>query len=146
MHPKLRVSALRPYSARIRSRVFAALAKLGAEVTTAAEAGATNDEAVAAARRAIADVLLIPFHAHRDHRGELVDGLSLISRIRAEVPEHAHTPIVCPISDVGLAAAGLMAARVDESAFAGVLLLHEDDIAKGDLAQRLGVFLSVSTE
>ena len=103
----LHVVALRPYSARIRSRVFGTLERLGARVTAHVEEGVPDDHTLAAMRATPADVLLIPFHAHRDRNGELVHGLTLIERIRTELPAHAATPILCPISTVGLAAAEL---------------------------------------
>lgn len=137
----MRIAALRPYSARIRSHVFSTLEAMGAEVTTLVEAHATDDEAVDAVRRTAADVLLIPFHAHRDRLGELVHGLGLIERIRAEVPAHASTPVLCPISNVGLAAAGLMAARVDSPVLEGVLLVHEDELGEHDLPPLIERFL-----
>jgi len=138
---RLRIVAIRPYSARIRSQVFATLDALGARVETAVEEGATDDEALKAVRGAQADVLLIPFHAHRDRTGALVHGLRLIERIRAEIPAHASTPILCPISTVGLAAAGLLAARVGEPVLEGVLLIHEDELSEAELPVVIERFL-----
>jgi hypothetical protein len=74
----LRVAALRPYDARIRSHVFGTLEAMGAAVSTVVETGATDAEALDALRRVAAEVLLIPFHAHRDRRGELVDRKSVV--------------------------------------------------------------------
>lgn len=138
---RLRIVAVRPYSARIRSQVFATLEALGARVETAIEEGATDDEAVEAVRGASAHALLIPFHAHRDRSGALVHGLRLIERIRAEIPVHASTPILCPISTVGLAAAGLLSARIDEPVFERVLFIHEDELDEVDLPELIERFL-----
>jgi len=138
---RLRIVALRPYSARIRSKVFTTLATLGARVKTAVEEGATDDEALKSARRAEADVLLIPFHAHRDWTGALVHGLGLIERLRAEIPAHASTPILCPISMVGLAAAGLLSARLDGPMLDRVLLIREDELDEADLPELIERFL-----
>lgn len=138
---RLRIVAIRPYSARIRSQVFATLEALDARVQTAIKEGATDDEALEAARSAEADVLLIPFHAHRDRKGALVHGLGLIERIRAEIPAHASTPILCPISTVGLAAAGLLSARIDEPVFDRVLLIHEDELDEAELPELIERFL-----
>jgi hypothetical protein len=137
----LRVLALRPYGDRIRSRVFATLRALDARVSTLVEARATDDEALAALRDVEADALVIPFHAHQDRQGTLVHGLRLIGRIRRELPTHAATPILCPISNVGLAAAGLMAARLEEPVLEGVLLVHEDELGEAALLHLIRSFL-----
>ncbi len=136
----LRVGALRPYSARIRSRVFEALDTLGAEVAVLAPASSTDDEALRAVRRAEFDVLLIPFNAHRDSTGDGVHGLTLIERLRSEA-SYAEVPIICPISDVGLAAADLVTSRRDGDGFSGVLFLREDDLNSPSLVQAIAEFL-----
>ena len=135
------VLALRPYSRRIRSKVFPALKAIGADVEVAVEAGASDHEAVAAIRDAPADALLIPFHAHRDSAGVLVHGLGLIERIRRDARLHQRTPVLCPISNVGLAAAGLMAARDDGPSMERVLLIYEDDLDDADVPGLVGGFL-----
>ena len=105
------------------------------------EAGEGNDAAIALVEATRADVLLIPFHAHRSHTGELLDGLTLIQRIRAEVPIHATTPILCPISNVGVAAAGLMKSRLGGPFLQRVLLIYEDDLGRPSLPGEITKFL-----
>ncbi len=135
----LRVGALRPYSRRIRSRVFEALETLGAEVAVLAPAGTPDGKALRAVRRARFDVLLIPFNAHRDSAGDGVHGLTLIERLRSE-PAYAQIPIICPISNVGLAAADLVTSRQEGDGFSGVLFLREDDLNSA-LAETITAFL-----
>ncbi|MAQ13884.1 MAG: hypothetical protein CMN30_03705 [Sandaracinus sp.] len=137
----LHVVALRPYSARIRSRVFGTLERLGARVTAHVEEGVPDDHTLAAMRATPADVLLIPFHAHRDRNGELVHGLTLIERIRTELPAHAATPILCPISTVGLAAAELLQTRVDAAILHHVLFLPESELSSVTLPDTIATFV-----
>ena len=136
----LRVGALRPYSARIRSRVFATLDALGAEVEVLAPAGASDDQAMQAVRRANVDVLLVPFNAHRDAAGGNLNGLSLIERIRSD-PSYNRVPILCPISNVGLAAADLATSRRKDDGFSAVLFLREDELSSPNLVQTIAEFL-----
>lgn len=124
----LRIVALRPYSARIRSKVFAVLERLGAEVETTAEPSASDAEAAASLRGLKADALLIPFNAHRDRAGRLVHGLSLIRRVREEVAEHRRTLVICPVSRVGLAAAELLSPGLDDPLLQPLLVLHEGQL------------------
>lgn len=138
-----RVIAVRPYPPHIRSRVFAVLEDLGLAIarTDVVPTGTPDDEVLARLRRERCDVLLVPFHAHPDRNGQLVHGLGLISKIRRELPVHHGTLIVCPVSNVGLAAAGLMMARHPETDFDGVLFLHEDELEEREVKQLIADFL-----
>ena len=137
----VRVAAVRPYGRRIRSRIFGALESLGARVDILVEPQSTDAEALAAVRGTDAHVLLIPFHAHRDKRGELVNGVELIGRIRADVASHRATPVLCPISGVGLAAAELMATRVGERLLANTLFLRADELDADGIRRTIETFL-----
>ena len=134
------VAAVRPYSRRIRSRVFRILDDLGAEVQTVAPAGEPDLATIEAVRRSAANVLLVPFHAHKDRHGQLVHGLDVIRAVRQRVPRHAATPVICPISRVGMAAAGLLSSRIDEP-LDPLLLLEEEHLSAADLPARIERFL-----
>lgn len=133
-----RVFALRPYWRTIRSQVERALGRIGYRIVDEV-APRTPDDAVLAwlRRRAAPDALLIPFHAHRDQGGELVDGFSLLRRIRRELADYSTLPVVAPVSDLGLAAAQLIASRESpERRLRGVLMLTQEDLA-GDVVPAL---------
>jgi hypothetical protein len=138
-----RLVVVRPYPARIRSRVLRVLEEAGLRAASedVLPAATPDDEVLHALRPAPGLVLLIPFHAHRDREGGSVNGLDLIRRIREEVPALERTPIVCPISDVGLAAAGLMLTRLDEALFARVLFLYEDELDDDGIERVVRAFL-----
>ena len=138
---KLRIAAVRPYPARIRSRVFETLERIGATVESAVEPGVSDDSAMRTLAGVRADVLLIPFHAHRDANGDVVHGLTLIERLRTGDDLHSRTPILCPISNVGLAAAGLMTSRVEEDLLDRVLFIYEDELDEAGVGDVVETFL-----
>lgn len=101
-----RLVIVRPYLPRIRARISAALARLGYDVSSAVviPRGTPDDDAVKQLGALPApDALLMPFNAHRDGVGHVSDGLTLMLRIRAELPAFATTHVVMPLSQVGSA-------------------------------------------
>ncbi|HJL20426.1 MAG TPA: hypothetical protein RMH99_32465 [Sandaracinaceae bacterium LLY-WYZ-13_1] len=139
-----RLVVARPYTARIRSRVFGILERCGLRPADddVLPAGLSDDEVLARLEPSTGLVLLIPFHAHRDARGQTLNGLDLIRRLREERPGFERTPVLCPISNVGLAAASLMLSRYDEALFERVLFLHEDELDDADAERTVRAFLA----
>ncbi len=135
----LRLVAVRPYPIAIRARVLALLGQAGCVLAEADAIPMGTDDATALAWLKTRcsprppDVLLIPFHRHRDTRGEHVDGLGVARRIEDEVPALRDVPIVMPASSVVVAgvrvALGPHAARPLPPALrARVLLLPEGEL------------------
>lgn len=140
-----RVYVLRPYSQRIRARVETALASVGLSIVDDVPAGTPDERVLEWLRtRTAPDALLVPFHAHRDQRGELVHGFELVRRFRRELPFYESIPVISPVSDLGLAAAGLLAARDDQRALIENLLLLRESELDGDLSFILRNFLRSS--
>ncbi len=91
-------------------------------------------------------MLLIPFHAHRDDRGQPVNGLGLLRRLR-EIQHLATVPVVMPISGVGVAAFELMLSREETGSEVSLVLertflLRAHDLDAPDVATRLGTHLA----
>ena len=78
--------------------------------------------------RTDAELLVLPFHAHRDSEGQLVNGVELLPRIRLELARHRATPAICPVSQVGMAAAELLRSHVDADLLGPTLFVPEDEL------------------
>lgn len=139
----MRGVAVRPYARQIRARVFSLLTTTGVRVDDAdvVEAGTPDREVLESLGERRCDVLVVPFHAHNDRDGNAVHGLDVIARVRAELPLHRSTPIICPISNVGLAAAGLMLSRMGEEALGPILFLHEDELDDAGITSLVEAFV-----
>jgi len=95
---------IRPYRAFIRQRIVAVLNQLGyaAEAAVLIPAATPDDVVLSQLETmAVPQALLMPFHAHQDTQGTLVDGLALMLKIRTRFPAWAKTPVVMPVSQVG---------------------------------------------
>ena len=103
MRPSKRLCACRPYSRRIRSRVFSALHDLGYDLAGAEiiPPGTSNREAAARLDRASVDLFLVPFHVHRGHDDSILDGLQVLRRLSANFHRRA-APILMPVSQFSL--------------------------------------------
>ena len=139
-----RVSVVRPYGRQIRERVFALLdrAGLSPREEDVIPKGTDDEQVVATLRRQRPDVLVIPFHAHRDGRGETVNGLDLIERLLEEAPELSSLPILMPASMTALPAAHLrlspLAPRpLPERVRSRILLIDESDLDAPGLADAI---------
>ncbi len=131
--------AVRPYHVAIRARVLALLGQ--AECVLAPDDAVpmgTDDTTVIAWRKARCtprppDALLIPFHRHRDTRGEHIDGLGVARRIEDELPALRDVPILMPASSVVVAGVRLALSHhavrpLPPSLRDRVLLLPEDEL------------------
>ena len=113
MNMEGRVCVVRPYSRRIRERVFEVLGRAGLDMASAEiiPPRTGDDRCLAQLRGGEWNALLIPFHAHRDSLGSLINGASLVARLRTEVPRLRHVPILMPVSQLGMSSLTLMLAR-----------------------------------
>jgi len=141
-----RVIVVRPYPARIRRKVFGILRSVGLSIVDAdiIAAGTSDDEVMARlAREGPCAALLVPFHAHRDANGDLVNGLEVLRRLPGEAPRLVDTAVFCPISRMGRAAADLMLTRskesggLDRAELSKVLFLHEGDLDAPEIGDRV---------
>lgn len=103
---------VRPYGQRIRKPVFEAFERAGFPVDDVIEPKTTDLEAIEhILRHERRCPLLIPFHAHKDNDGVLVNGLDLLSRLHEEHPDVVKRPLVMPVSSIGKAAHTLLRSR-----------------------------------
>jgi hypothetical protein len=141
-----RVLPVRPYAPSIRARVFALLRSLGLEVDEGGSipARTRDDEVMSRLRGLSPSVLLVPFHAHRDDRGEPVNGLGILVRLR-EIEHLASVPVVMPVSGVGEAAFELLRSRGGpelDSVLTRTFLLRTSELDGPELGSRLEVHLA----
>lgn len=139
-----RVMIVRPYSGRMRSRVSALLRQAGLPIddATTIPRGTSDDDAIAQIMAARPNVLVVPFNAHRDDHGELLDGLTLCRRL-AETPGAPEAPVLMAVTQ--MAAANLrLASSSGEHAEAHralieqrILVLVEDELDDADAAARV---------
>jgi hypothetical protein len=134
-----RVIAVRPYPIAIRARVVALLAQADCVLAPDDMIPMGTDDATAIAwlttRCSLRppDVLLIPFHHHRDASGASVDGLRCACRIEDELRFLARVPIVMPASSIVVAGVRLALSRhaarpVPPALRERLLLLPEDEV------------------
>jgi len=75
----------------------------------------SDDEVLRELRGTAARTLLVPFHAHRDAAGVLVNGLEILQRLDDECPAHRESVMFMPISAMGMSSVTLMLSRDTES-------------------------------
>ena len=142
-----RVVVARPYDRRIRERMFESLNRAGLEIDARdVIAGGTPDPEVSERLSASgAYVLLVPFHAHRDSGGQVVNGLDFLRYLSETKPGAVRRPILMPISSAGMAAASLMLTKsgqpgdLDDELTQRVLFLPEAELDDPGLARRIRV-------
>lgn len=103
------VTVVRPYGPSIRGRVFALLERAGLVIREAdvIPKGTSDERVIERLGKKVPEILLIPFHAHRDEHGEDVNGIAVAERLTAALPSLALVPILMPASTVALPAARL---------------------------------------
>lgn len=127
--------------------MFALLRSLGLEVDEGASipTRTRDDEVMSRLKGLRPSVLLLPFHAHRDVRGEPVNGLGILVRLR-EIDHLASVPVVMPVvSGVGEAAFELLRSRGGpelDSVLARTFLLRTSELAAPDIGPRLEMHLA----
>lgn len=128
------VTVIRPYGLSIRQRVFALLERAGLAVRSAdvVPKGTTDEDVIHLLKGRPPEILLVPFHAHRDGRGEIVNGLDLLERLAGSVPLE-RVPVIMPVSAMALPAAHLKlspssAQPFDVNLRSNVLLLDESEL------------------
>jgi hypothetical protein len=129
----------RPYDVRIRQRVQGLLTSIGVPIDERAviRSGMPDDEAAQAIPRMRANIVIAPFHAHRDWTGQSVDGLGLLLRLAA-LRSAFPWQVVMPVSRVG-AAAVMLRAQIELPATVKerVLILCEDELGLRAAKNRL---------
>ncbi len=103
------VTVVRPYGPSIRQRVFALLERCGLVVLEAdvIPKGTSDERVLEKLRERPPEILLIPFHAHRDQNGDGLNGIAIAERLAAALPSLARVPILMPASTVALPGARL---------------------------------------
>jgi len=128
-----KLAIVRPYHAKIRSLVFAALEQCGYDTASALliPAGTPDDEVIELVRTvSVIHGLLCPFHAHRDRNGVATDGLTILQRIRSEHVPMARVPAMMPVSQVAMAGAELRMAALPAETTHGIVLVPESELTE----------------
>ncbi len=127
---------VRPYGARIRDAVFAAVERAGFAITSIIPPGTSNDQAVRQTIEFGTRQLLVPYHGHRDQRGVAVDGVSFLHALA-----NAHAPfrwrVIMPISQFGAAAAEISLERLPADVTQALALIRGDDLKDPRLSNRI---------
>lgn len=137
-----RYAEVRPHRGSMRERVAAFLAEIGYERGTdmCIEPGTSDEVAADWASRTQADLLVLPFHVHRDEAGRVVDGVGVASRLGEPLLSRG-VPIVMPVSDFSREASfarrfeELRAGRPD--VWERVVVLGESDVGSQDIARAI---------
>lgn len=136
------VTVVRPYGDAVRVRVFALLERAGLRIRdeNVIPPRTSDEEVIERLRGRRPEVMLIPFHAHRDADGAVVNGIDLVDKLMRELPELVGTPVLMPVSLVGLAGARLRLSAtattpLPEEVRASVLLLDESRLGEEGLAE-----------
>lgn len=103
-----KILVVRPYDDRFRAQVLELLGEVGFDTADLRVIPAgTSDVECAEAIRAAApgvDLLLVPFHTHKDGNGALVDGVGPLLLLDEESVQSL-PPVVMPVADFSFAAA-----------------------------------------
>ena len=140
-----RVYVVRPYSERIRHKMFECLAEAGLHIDQSGiiAPGTSDDEALRTLPRGHDAVLLVPYNAHRSESGATMNGLDFARRIDSERPDLSRAPILMPISAMGMAGASLTLSRSEEegglaqSLRRRILFITEEDLNTPLFAKRV---------
>lgn len=131
---------VRPYPDYIRRRVFEFLMSLGFESTAAVEPGVSDSEAAEQVANAAMDLLLLPYHKHKDHEGRWVNGLGVATHLGARFARRK-IPVLMPVDDFTFAASypreyGHFCEAAAEMV-PRLVVLREDEIGDAALLARL---------
>lgn len=131
---------VRPYPAKIRERVFEFLGKLGYVEGGQIDVGTPDEEA---ARQVLAcrdiDLLLLPYHKHRDSNDTWVNGFGVALRLNRSF--RADIPIVMPVDEFTFA--GSFQRELDEleagnpDLISQLVVMRQRDIGSDEIAQRI---------
>ena len=144
------VTVVRPYTPRIREKMFGTLSEAGLSIDPdhVIPPGTPDDEVVRQVGNRIGHVLLVPFHAHRDSEGKELNGLDVAALIHERCPALNRSRILMPVSKFGMAAATL---RLEKTPGEGglppelrdrILLIQEDDLGDPGLQGRIRQHIS----
>lgn len=143
----LRFAVVRPYDDRFRARVFAFLTGLGFAPPPPSQVcavGTPDDEAAAfvEALDPFPDLLLVPFHQHKDPSGRIIDGIGVIQRLSAELIARK-VPFLMPVTDFAFASSFPRRMReLEETRPEAATLVVEmlpRDIGSRSVVERLGL-------
>lgn len=129
------IVVVRPYTTRLRRRVWAMLRQAGLDMDEALQIPSTtpDEEAVAQVINVKPDLLLVPFNAHRDPGGTPLDGLTFCRHL-TQTPGTRPLPILMPVSRMAAANLRLSShAKPHAELYAEllrtrILVLEDDDL------------------
>lgn len=108
---RINAIAVRPYRRAVRDKVFDLLERVACFVREedVIPAGTSDAQAVARVLSARERVLVVPYHAHRDSYGQMLDGMSFIRCLSEAAEDRFRWRVIMPVTGQG--AAGLELAR-----------------------------------
>ncbi len=143
-----RVLVARPYPTQLRARMFDVLRGIGLDMDSATivPSGTSDEEAIATIVKTAPEVLLVPFNAHRDADGGMLDGLTLCGRL-ARHPDAPAMPVIMPVSRMAAAnlrlssSAGEHAELYAELLRTRILVFEDEQLDEPDAPRRVRTHL-----
>jgi hypothetical protein len=136
---------VRPYDSRIRERVFGHFqrAEISQDTGIRIPPGTSDEEAIERLRVVKGQILLIPFHGHRDDSGTFVNGLVFAKALEKELPALNQAVIIMPVSRFVAGGARLLWEMGDSGVpfspalKARILLIFEEELDDKNLHHRI---------
>lgn len=132
------ICVIRPYHDAVRVKVFEALSELNIDMDSACifAKGTPDDEIVAELTllRPEPDLLLIPFHAHNDHTGNMVNGVDTLKRIAGLGESYRTMPAIMPATTFKKDSLEKMFQRHDNLNPERIIVVERSVIDSGELS------------
>lgn len=144
---RLSAIAVRPYRRGIRDKVFELLERVGCFIREedVIVAGTSDEDAVRRVVSAMPRILLVPFHAHRDAEGRMLDGMSFLRALADASGADFRWRVVMPVSGQGAASLALTRSGstmlLEPEVESAILTLEESQLADPATESRLERFL-----
>lgn len=138
------VFVVRPYHPKIRKLVLQLLEGVNGLIPEGwmSSERATDKEVILNLSHIRPDMLLIPFHAHRDAKGYAVNGISTLITLQNAYSWCHAIPVVMPVSKYAGQGYQLTLNELNNGTpMANVFTIHEDDLSSATLPGQLRSFL-----
>jgi hypothetical protein len=138
--PQRSFVVVRPYPAQIRKRVFAFLEENGFEPGAEIAVGTPDAEAAAALDHSDHDLVLLPYHKHKDSEGAWVNGLG-VARELGEAVIARRVPILMPVDEFTFASSFQRELRelneANPAIAALLVVMREGEIGSAEISAQL---------
>ena len=141
----IQVLFVRPYGERIQSEVQRVVISAGfdAEGIESIEAGTSDELALSRTLAVKPELMVIPFHVHRDAEGRELNGLEFLRKLRELDESMCRVGVLMPVSDASRATLRLRASVGDHAPLyqemldRQVMLIGTADLEVDDLGTEL---------